>query len=546
MISYQQARVSPGRADGFSKTLKSAQVQFNESNINILGEGYQEVVNDDTLFEDYKDIMMQGVDADDVETMGQLIDNSRLVTLRESMSGITPISSLSVPTLRKLWPRMALKNAIPTEVVKLPKFTISYMLPYVFKYGKRYYLPEDIMPGGAGELLVEGQPVYQDEIYLADFTPSGEQAPVDGAAKGFCLFNSLPNLTGDPLFAPIASKARGDSLDPDFSITEVGLLVGPVRGTMTNLRAGCGLHGDIYIEVSALVNGSVTTDTLFGRIDRVEGTVTLACTKGYVEFVKVRGRLSPEFNTESESVSFDIQTRDVTIGQGTHLNAPLPIEFLQDVMAMYNIDGAAKVVDIMTNVLALKLDYEMRNFITDSFLVTNNRWLGTFDCEPYAQFAGTPTAWREQLKDVIDHWATRVKQECFFQGGKFVIVGNEVDIRLLPNVTWTFTPSGGEKSGVEVDYTIGAVSGAHRYDVIGTPAIPTGAIYIFYVSSQDEQMTYKYFPYSFNVEKGYEDPNHHLVPSIMIAKRHKLERFKDAMIKVNILHNNGDFSFGQS
>jgi hypothetical protein len=489
--------------------------------------------------------MMSGVDASDVESMGQLIDNSRLVTLRENLGGITPISSLSVPTLRKLWPRMALKNAIPTEVVKLPKFSLSYMLPYIFKFGKRYYLPEDIMSGGAGELLVEGQPVYQDEIYLADFTPTGEQAPVDGAAKGFCMFNSLPNLTGDPNFAPIASKARGDSLDPDFSITEIGLLKDAERGVMTNIRVGTGLHGDVYVEVSATVRGVTVTDKLFGRLDRVEGTITLACTNGYVEYVKVKGRLSPEFNTESESVSFDIRTRDVTIGTGVHLNAPLPIEFLQDVMAMYNIDGAAKVVDIMTNVLGLKLDYEFRNFIQDSYTVTNNRWAGTFDCEPYAQFAGTPVQWRELLKDVIDHWATRVKQECFFQGGKFVVVGNEVDIRLLPNVTWTFTPSGGEKSGVEVDYTIGACSGAHRYDVIGSPAIPTGALYVFYVSSQDEQMTYKYFPYSFNVEKGYEDPNHHLVPSIMIAKRHKLERFKDAMIKITIVGNNGDFNFGQ-
>ena len=540
MISYQTTRVSPGKEDGFSQVLKEAQAQFAESNINILGDGYQEIISDDALFEDYATLMMGGVDAEDAETMRQLIDNSRLVTLRESLSGITPISSLSVPTLRKLWPRMALKNAIPTEVVKLPKFTISYMLPYVFKYGKRYYLPEDIMPGGTGELLVEGQPLMQDVILLADNDyGAGLQ---DGATKGFDLFTNLPNLTGDLAFAPIASKARGDSIDPDFAIVEIQTS----GGNMTNVRVGTGLHGDVYVEVMLDSAPTVIADTLFGRLDRVEGTITLACTGGTIIGVKVKGRLSPEFNTDSESVSFDVKTRDITIGTGTHLNAPLPIEFLQDVMAMYNIDGAAKVVDIMTNVLALKLDYEMRNFIVDSFAVTNNRWLGQFDCEPYAQFAGTPVQWRELLKDVIDHWATRVKQECFFQGGKFVVVGNEVDIRLIPNVTWTFTPSGGEKSGVEVDYTIGACSGAHRYDVIGSPAIPTGAIYIFYVSSQDEQMTYKYFPYSFNVEKGYEDPNHHLVPSIMIAKRHKLERFKDAMIRINVLNNNGDFSFGGS
>jgi hypothetical protein len=393
---------------------------------------------------------------------------------------------------------MALKNALPTEVVKLPKFTLSYLLPYIIKGGTRHYLPEALMPGGSAADLVNGQALFQGWITLADFNPGA--GVVDGATKGFKLLDTLPG-------GAVASAAVGDSIDPDFSITGIKISCAQTVGVgaavevaVTGLRIGSGLRGDFFYEVSAYnpadLNADGTpkdgatpaTDNLFGRLDRVKGTLTLACSGGLVKAVTVRGRLSSEFNLHTESVSFDVKTRDVTIGTGTHLNAPLPIEFLQDTMALYNIDGAAKVVDIMTNVLALKLDHEMRDFIQEVF-ARNNRYTAKFDLKPYAQFAGTPKVWREQLKDVLDHFATKLKQDNMFQGGRFVIVGNELDCNLIPNVSWTFVGNAGERSGVEVDYSIGAVSGANRYDVVSSVTFPQGYLYVFFVSSQDDQMT---------------------------------------------------------
>jgi hypothetical protein len=553
MISYPSTKIRRGRQDGFSTVLEDAKALFEEQHIKILGEGYGDILSDDALFADYKVAMLKGVDADEEEQLAQLIENSRMESIRESVSGITPISSLSVPTIRKLWPRMSMKNAIPTEAVELPKFSLSYTLPYILRNGERHYLPEAMMDDGSASSAVMGQPLWQEDIMLADFDP-GTGTAVDGAAKGFKLLETLPE-------GAVASVSMGDSIDPDFFITEVivecALSTDPAnveQVRVSNLRIGTGLQGDIFANVSAYHSGDMTddvpnagvaatTDTLFGRLDRVKGVLMLASSSGNIVGVQIKGRLSDELNTRSESVSFEIATRDVTIGTGVHLNAPLPIEFLQDAMAMYNIDGASKVIDIMTNVLALRLDYEMRDFITDAFVRTPT-YEGSFDCKPYAQFSGTPKQWREMLKDVIDHLADRIKQDSFYQGGKFVIVGNTIDINLISNVSWSFTSSAGERSGVEVDYSIGAVSGSQRYEVIATNAVPKGAIYLFFVSNQDEQMTYKYFPYSFNIEKGYSDPNASYVPSIMMAKRHKLEVFKDSIAKIAILNNNGDVNFG--
>jgi len=552
MIQYKTTNLGQTKQDGFSQVLSEAKALFDEQHINILGEGYQEILADTGLFEEYKAAMLKGVDADEMDAMDQLIDNSRMTTLQESISGITPISSLSVPTIRKLWPRMAMKNAIPTEVVKLPKFSVSYLLPYIIKNGVRHYLPEAIMDGGSAADLVEGQGLWNDWVFLADHDYGS--GVVDGAAKGFALLDTLPG-------GAVASAAVGDSVDPDFFVTDVMIVCSHTTGgdpdenvEINQLRVGTGLNGDIFYACSAyhssdldgngdpVAGATPTTDNLFGKLDRIAGTLTLASSAGKVIRVKIKGRLSSEFNMHTESVSFDIQTRDITIGTGVHLNAPLPIEFLQDVMAMYNIDGAAKVVDIMTNTLALKLDHELKDFVVEGY-ARSPIYPAEFDCKPFTQFSGTPKQWREMLKDVIDHYATKLKQANMFTGGKFVIIGNELDCNLLPNVTWTFVGSAGERSGVEADYSLGAISGANRYDIVSTPAMEQGYLYVIFVSSQDEQMTYKYFPYSFNVERGYSDPQYSYVPSIMIAKRHQTEYFKDAIFRVEIQNNTGAVSW---
>ena len=94
-------------------------------------------------------------------------------------------------------------QAIPTEVVKLPKFSVSYMRPYLFKDGKKYYLPESILEGGEHEDANMGTLLYQNEIMLADFTIGS--TTVDGAKKGFHLLENLPDGT-------IASVNVGDSI----------------------------------------------------------------------------------------------------------------------------------------------------------------------------------------------------------------------------------------------------------------------------------------------------------------------------------------------
>ena len=77
------------------------------------------------------------------------------------------------------------------------------MRPYLFKDGKKYYLPESILEGGENEGSNMGTLLFQDEIMLADFAING--TTVDGAKKGFHLLENLPDGT-------VASVNVGDSI----------------------------------------------------------------------------------------------------------------------------------------------------------------------------------------------------------------------------------------------------------------------------------------------------------------------------------------------
>ena len=92
---------------------------------------------------------MVGCIAEDAEMLSQMFDNTRSHILVEAqMEGMKPFTSMSFPMQRKAWPRIGVINAIPTEPTEVPKFSISFLHPYVVDAdGNRHYLPEALRDG---------------------------------------------------------------------------------------------------------------------------------------------------------------------------------------------------------------------------------------------------------------------------------------------------------------------------------------------------------------------------------------------------------------
>jgi hypothetical protein len=162
---------------------------------------------------------------------------------------------------------------------------------------------------------------------------------------------------------------------------------------------------------------------------------------------------------------------------------------------------------------------------------------GHFDNKPTGNFSGTPTEWREELKQVIDYLATKMRVDSKFAGGTFYIVGSRLDLKLITNIKWTLTNGQETVAGVDVEYNLGAFSSGNAYQVVASDLIEQGALYMFYVPKNEKQMTYKYFPYSYVIDKQHRDPRRPNMPSIMCTKRHTLERFTNMIAKIDIVNN---------
>jgi len=544
---------------------------FKAQGISIIGEGFKEIATNPALFESYVEALTEGVSADHSAAIAQLMANTNAGILRESsLSGIAPIASLSMPVIRKLWPKFALKDVFKTEVAKTPRFVVSYMRPYMYRGSEeKIYLPKGLIqePGAGLTGLGQLKDTYVSAVVTALV---GVATNVDfGVASG-----SGFAVTGSALVSGSAlsgSNTKRQPLDSELRVLSV-VLTGPAVGdpavAPTPITLSIPSHrievtGSIFLSLP--ITGVASPLQVIVRADLQAGTALVATLgtlpAGYTTVaVTVRGGVSTEFNETGYSVGFDIARLDIDIPTGQHINAPLPIEALNDMMALYQIDGTKETVDLMTNVFATRLDIEAYQFMKNSFEnqpgVAEFRGLNypsatayslVFDVRPAAGFAGSPKAWREELKPQIDFLAQKIKNQTFLQAGIFTLVGNPLDIQLLTNVDWQFRGGqGANMDGVDVDYSIGTYVGANAYRVIASVNVPQSEIYLVFTPNGDTQMTYKYYPYTFSTEMGYIDPNRSRVPSIMMTKRHTFAEFLPAIGSISIVNNDGvnQFSAG--
>ena len=526
---------------------------FKSQGVSILGKGYEEIMSSPTLFEGYVSSLVEGASADSAAQMAQLMANTNAHLLTEgSVAGIAPVSSLSGPVIRKLWPTFALKNAVKTQVAKTPSFLISYTRPYFITAGengeevRHYVVRPGLLPVDGGEWKEGGDLAGNYKVVTLAAGDNDLDTLGEEANKHFLLATKS------------GSQIKRQPLDADFRLVEVGTKKLDIR---------LGVEGVIvydYLYPAYTPEGGTEvaahTVTILIRVDLNGGHAKLACIglgQNETLAVKVRCHRSAEYNEFATSWSFDIAREDVRIGTGEHMNSPLAVESLTDMKALYQIDGTKEAVDLMTNAMALKVDGSILRFIKEQFLQqpghemfreegypTAASYLAVFDVKPAVGFAGGPKAWREELKPVIDHLAARIKNQTFLGTGVFNIVANPLDVMLISNVDWSFRGGQQTVDGVSVNYSLGTYYGsAYAYKIVSSEIVPQGYMYIVFIPAEDKQMTYNYWAYSFSTELGYRDPNRALVPSIMLCKRDVMKAFMPAMACVRIIGNDANGSY---
>ena len=497
--------------DEFSQRLAEAQEFFAEKHgTNIIGRDIETVLTTTSLFEDYKDKLTEGFDSNTAEDLSTLLDSTREQCLKESVAGVQPYAALTMPILVKLWARLAMKYAIPTEPVTKPAFSVAFMKPYMYDAdGNKVYLPEGINTTPEKNFDKLSKLRLVDEI-----TADG------GKIVDYDLFTGLT-----------PEKKPGDTIDRKFTVTSV-----TIGGTEIPTNIKLDINRRLYDEI-VVDDGTGDTDIILGSVDLEKGTLNLTAMKNTIDSVKILGWVSSESHNTAVNIGFDIDRKDIEIGTGSHIEANIPLELLQDVKAMYQVDGAAEVVDIMSNVSAQKVDLDIIEFLDRAYQSTDAMFSKSFDVYPHGTFAINPSEWLEGLKKVIDYVAQSMKNQFKSYDGYFVIVGNPLDTMIIPNVNWTFQNVSDEMNGVNVTYSLGAVSGANRYSVISSDLMEQGKLKIFLVPTTDKYKTFVYYPYTFNVVNNYLNTRMQNVPSIMLTRRYTLEEFTPIIGEIEIKNN---------
>lgn len=518
-VKYSETLKSSAGLDGFSAHLSETQDLFQQKNgISIIGKDFEDIVTTNSLYEEYVESLTEGFNAETKEQLETLSEGVRESILSESIADISPYASLTMPILVKLWARLGLKYAIPTEPVTQPAFKVAYMKPFVYDDDgvTKHYLPEsiNILNNTTMDL-----PTLNQEIALT----------------GGKLTGAAGKLLTDEILA------KGATLDRKFYITEVTYPSGTVvLSPAIQIDTYNRLYGAIDAVTGTEASPVAIKDTIMGSVDLSKGTIEIVTVLGTATKVKIKAYESSESHRKAKNVSFDMITKDISIGTGTHMEASLPLEFLQDVKAMYNIDGAATVVDLLSQITAQEVDMQIGEFLVKAYDSAPVNYEKYFNVYPSAQFAINPEDWLSGLRKVIDRLAEDMKTDFKSYQGQFVIVGHPIDVNLIPNVSWQFTSSAGaDDGGVEVQYSLGAISGHSRYKILSSDLLNEGALYMFFVPSTNDFKTFTYYPYTFNVVNNYLNTRMTNVPSVMLTKRQTIEEFTPIIGRIVIQNNDG-------
>lgn len=509
-----------GRASFQSKALnsiKEIQESFQADGVNVLSEGVQDVLNNAVSFSEYTDKLLEGVNEEDKESFRQLTENTRLMMLQESMiSGSNPITALSLPMLRIGWPKIAVREGLPTEPVEQPKFKVTTKRPFVrLADGSKRFLPAALTGDDAIDF---GLPKLETTAIAA----------TDGAIAQY------------DLLAKVGKNAElGDEIDPRFAVTEVTVTLGAVDVTKA---VNFELDTNINVATGTVTDGTDTA-TILVKVNREAGLLDATAIGGELKSIKVLGFVTSEANNSATQIGFDIDSVECVIGTAQPVESPINIQHMTDLMHMYQIDATLSHIETMTTFLAHTTDKEGVNFIDATFerdVPQANKVTETFDVVPPANYALGDAAWREQIKLKFDRIVTRLQTGANIYSGHAVVFCHPLDAQVVSNVKWVYAATE-QVNDVAVEYKVGQyVSGTTTYIVLQSPYFSQGKFRIVYVPADAEHKSLVYYPYSFNTIRGAASSSSNAVnvPAIQMIKRHLFKAFTPLVAQL-IIQNNG-------
>jgi len=432
--------------------------------------GFLQMISEDSSFNTYKECLSEGLKDSDKSIFYDLAENTRMDLLKEnSMMQFNPYETLSIPILRKFFPRL-----ISTQLIN----TIPMDKPEIVKYflrGKFKKWTSD----------ASGDYDYEFPYYEDGAGPNGISKGPDWGISVAATSNrgGNPGATTDVL-ALIGLTSTQAHIEKQFKFT--GVI--DTTGSFVTIETWADVDGNFSQDVTT-PGGD---DLISGHVDYLNGTFTWSTSTGNVAEVQYEAVASLEENQINPTTKFEFEKiRIVAIDR--KISAEWTLEFEQDVRALFDLPVQSQIVNMIGEQIALDIDKEIISaLISENSAQNPSTHTSTFDINPPATFTYGPKQWQENIIQKLSILSAQVYGSSQM-GPANVIAANPLDAAILENLN-SYNYDGSSFDGGDLGYRSATVGG-QKWKVLVSSVVPLNKMVLVYRSPDEQRAIFVYAPY---------------------------------------------------
>jgi len=417
---------------------------------------FKQALIDDDAFDVYVSSLSEHMDPTTRNEFKILAQNTRRALLENSMYQLNPYETLVLPILTVFYPRLIARELVTVTPIDKPEVIKAILKPYFVKHGDstKYYAPsvdKDISSGPGMDMS------------------AGATANVPGTTDILAALGLSPDTA---------------HLQKDFLIYRVE----DSSGNTTDVNIIPTVDGTIVADV--VINGNA--DTLSGKIDYLNGKLTLSSANGVVAKVYYSVTASLEENTINPKVKIEVEKIRIPV-KDRQISAEWSVQMQQDLKALFDIDIQADIVTIIGQQIATDIDREILNHL---FLavdrLTSDEHKDTFSKTPPTSFTWGQKMWYENILPKLSNLGAVVYKDTNIAEAN-TIACNPVDAAIFESLN-EFSYVGTGSEGGDLGYRSAVISGG-RWKVIVSTIVPKGKMLLVLKPNVEMQAVYLYCPY---------------------------------------------------
>jgi len=452
--------------------------------INPIAPGnFRKLLKDGKKWNVFTESLVAGMSEQQGQEFKTLANNTRIGLMENSMFGLNPYETLTLPVLRRFYPKLIAKELVNVMPIDKPEVVKGFMRAYFGTYN-------DVDAGG-----------NQLYPYQFPYVAPGTRKSIEGAggtdlidiSRGPSVGINATGVTSsynvDILYDGLGLTKSESHLEKDFKILAISTTDSTDYTTLSEPIVA-DVDGNFSFDVDI---DSTTTDTVVGRVNFYDGTFDWRSVNGYVDSLSYSAVASLEENKINSKVKYTIDKIrfQVVLRQ---ISAEWTIPFEQDIKALYDINVQSELVNIIGEQIAAEIDRE----IIDALIAGNAAFndadthTATFDKNPPATFTWGRKAWYENILPTLTQLSAQIYNDTLMDSAN-TLACNPIDAAIFENLN-DFSYDGNSVAGGEVGYRSATVQGG-KWKILISSIVPSGKIVVKYRSNEAQRAAFVYAPY---------------------------------------------------